>query len=52
MWTTWVLTLESFNVRQDTGVDSFSTPQILAFAVELYENGILTDKDFAGNVRL
>ena len=28
------------------GVDSFSTPQILAFAVELYENGILTDKDF------
>ncbi len=30
------------------GVDSFSTPQILAFAVELYENGILTDKDFEG----
>ncbi len=30
------------------GVDSFSTPQILAFAVELYEAGILTDKDFAG----
>jgi aldehyde:ferredoxin oxidoreductase len=29
------------------GVDSFSTPQILAFAVELYEAGILTDKDFA-----
>ncbi len=29
-------------------VDSFSTPQILAFAVELYEAGILTDKDFAG----
>ena len=28
------------------GVDSFSTPQILAFAVELYEAGILTDKDF------
>jgi len=30
------------------GVDSFSTPQILAFAVELYDAGILTDKDFAG----
>ena len=30
------------------GVDSFSTPQILAFAVELYEAGILTDEDFAG----
>jgi aldehyde:ferredoxin oxidoreductase len=27
------------------GVDSFSTPQILAFAIELYEAGILTDKD-------
>ncbi|MDD4168929.1 MAG: aldehyde ferredoxin oxidoreductase C-terminal domain-containing protein [Desulfotomaculaceae bacterium] len=30
------------------GVDSFSTPQILAFGIELYEAGILTDKDFAG----
>jgi len=30
------------------GVDSFSTPQILAFAVELYEAGILTDADFSG----
>jgi len=30
------------------GVDSFSTPQILAFAVELYEAGILNDKDFEG----
>lgn len=30
------------------GVDSFSTPQILAFAVELYEDGIFTDKDFEG----
>ena len=30
------------------GVDSFSTPQILAFAVELYDAGILTDKDFEG----
>lgn len=30
------------------GLDSFSTPQILAFAVELYEAGIFTDEDFKG----
>ena len=30
------------------GMDSFSTPQILAFAVELYEAGIFTDEDFKG----
>ncbi len=30
------------------GVDGFSTPQILAFGVELKEAGILTDEDFAG----
>jgi aldehyde:ferredoxin oxidoreductase len=34
---------------QEYGVDAFSTPQIMAFAVELYENGILTDKDFDGS---
>jgi aldehyde:ferredoxin oxidoreductase len=33
---------------QEYGVDGFSTPQILAFGVELKENGILTDKDFEG----
>jgi aldehyde:ferredoxin oxidoreductase len=33
---------------QEYGVDGFSTPQILAFAVELKENGILTDKEFEG----
>lgn len=33
---------------QEYGVDGFSTPQILAFAVELKEAGILTDKDFEG----
>ena len=27
------------------GVDAFSAPQVMAFALELYENGILTDKD-------
>jgi benzoyl-CoA reductase subunit BamB len=30
------------------GVDGFSTPQVMAFAVELYEAGILTGADFAG----
>ena len=30
------------------GVDGFSTPQIMAFGFELYEAGILTDKDFEG----
>ncbi len=30
------------------GVDGFSTPQVMAFAVELYEEGILTDHDLPG----
>jgi benzoyl-CoA reductase subunit BamB len=30
------------------GVDGFSTPQVMAFALELYEAGILTDRDMAG----
>jgi benzoyl-CoA reductase subunit BamB len=30
------------------GVDGFSTPQVMAFAFELKEAGILTDADFAG----
>jgi benzoyl-CoA reductase subunit BamB len=30
------------------GVDAFSTPQVMAFALELYENGILTDDDLPG----
>ncbi|MDD5284615.1 MAG: aldehyde ferredoxin oxidoreductase N-terminal domain-containing protein [Desulfuromonadaceae bacterium] len=30
------------------GVDGFSTPQIMAFAVELWDAGILTDQDFEG----
>jgi benzoyl-CoA reductase subunit BamB len=32
----------------DYGVDGFSTPQVMAFALELYEAGILTDKDMPG----
>ncbi|MGB9904010.1 MAG: aldehyde ferredoxin oxidoreductase N-terminal domain-containing protein [Desulfotomaculales bacterium] len=41
----------SFRICQrafEYGLDSFSTPQILAFAVELYEAGILTDQDMPG----
>jgi benzoyl-CoA reductase subunit BamB len=30
------------------GVDGFSAPQVMAFALELYENGILQDSDFPG----
>lgn len=30
------------------GVDAYSAPQVMAFALELYEAGILTDQDMAG----
>jgi aldehyde:ferredoxin oxidoreductase len=30
------------------GVDGFSTPQVMAFALELYDAGILTDQDMPG----
>lgn len=33
---------------QHYGVDGFTTPQVMAFAIELYENGILTDSDLEG----
>jgi len=36
---------EMLAVTTEYGLDSFSTPQVLSFAVELYEAGILTDKD-------
>jgi len=32
-------------LTQEYGLDGFSTPQLLAFAIELYEAGILTDED-------
>ena len=32
-------------LAQSHGVDGFTTPQVMAFAVELYEAGILTDED-------
>ncbi len=41
----------AFRIAQratEYGFDGFSTPQTMAFAVELKEAGILTDKDFAG----
>ncbi len=38
-------TYEILGIAQEYGLDSYSTPQVFAFAVELYEAGILTDKD-------
>ncbi len=35
-------------VTQEYGLDSYSTPQVIAFAIELYEAGILTDQDMPG----
>ncbi len=35
-------------VAQEYGVDAYSTPQVMAFALELYEAGILTDEDMPG----
>jgi aldehyde:ferredoxin oxidoreductase len=32
-------------VTQEYGLDSYATPQVMAFAIELYEAGILTDQD-------
>ncbi|MCR4419732.1 MAG: aldehyde ferredoxin oxidoreductase N-terminal domain-containing protein [Clostridia bacterium] len=39
---------EIAGLAQEYGVDGFTTPQVLAFAVELYEAGILTDQDMPG----
>ena len=36
---------EILGEAQEYGLDSYSAPQVMAFALELYENGILTDKD-------
>jgi len=38
---------EILSVAQEYGVDSYSTPQVIAFALELLEAGILKDKDFS-----
>jgi aldehyde:ferredoxin oxidoreductase len=39
---------EILGVAQEYGLDSYSTPQVIAFALELLEAGILTEKDFPG----
>ncbi len=39
-------TYEILSISQDLGLDSYSTPQTIAFALELLETGILTEKDF------
>jgi aldehyde:ferredoxin oxidoreductase len=39
---------EILPVAQEYGVDAYSTPQIIAFAIELLEAGILTADDFPG----
>jgi len=41
-------TYEILGVAQELGLDSYSTPQAIAFALELLEAGILTDHDFPG----
>jgi len=41
-------TYDILGVTQEYGLDAFSTPQVLAFAIELYDVGILTDKDLPG----
>lgn len=35
-------------LAQEYGVDGYTAPQVMAFAVELYEDGILTDEDMPG----
>ncbi len=37
-----------WTVNNGYGMDGYTTPQICAFALELYEHGILTDDDMAG----
>jgi len=39
---------EILGIAQDYGLDSYSTPLVIAFALELYEAGILSDQDFPG----
>ncbi len=36
------------SIAQSHGIDGFSAPQVMAFAIELYEAGILTDEDMPG----
>ncbi|MBI5263276.1 MAG: aldehyde dehydrogenase, partial [Bradyrhizobium sp.] len=41
-------TYEILGVAQEYGLDSYSTPQVMAFALELLDAGILSDSDFPG----
>jgi len=41
-------TYEILPISMDLGLDSYSTPQVIAFALELLDAGILTEKDFPG----
>ena len=41
-------TYEILGMSQDLGFDSYSTPQLIAFALELLDNGILKESDFPG----
>ncbi|MBI2917746.1 MAG: aldehyde dehydrogenase [Chloroflexi bacterium] len=40
--------LKMCGISHDYGLDSWSTPLVIAFALELYDAGILTDRDMAG----
>jgi benzoyl-CoA reductase subunit BamB len=40
--------LKIAQLATEHGVDAFSAPQVMAFAVELYQAGILTDDDMPG----
>ncbi len=41
-------TFEILPIAMDLGFDSYSTPQVISFALELLDAGILTEKDFPG----
>ncbi len=41
-------TYEILGVAQEYGVDSYATPQVIAFALELLQDGILKASDFPG----
>jgi aldehyde:ferredoxin oxidoreductase len=41
-------TYDILGIAQEYGVDSWATPQVMAFALELLQDGILKDSDFPG----
>jgi aldehyde:ferredoxin oxidoreductase len=42
------LDIAIFPVAKEFGLDSFSTPEVISFALKLLKAGILTEKDFPG----